>query len=41
MQQIYLVHGDLDQAEKLSGGLRETGFASVMIPARGDSVVLS
>jgi metallo-beta-lactamase family protein len=41
MQQVFLVHGDIDQAEKLSGGLREIGFPNISVPARGDSVTLS
>jgi metallo-beta-lactamase family protein len=40
MQQVFLVHGDLDQAEKLGTGLREAGFGEVSIPSRGDSVAL-
>jgi metallo-beta-lactamase family protein len=41
LRQIFLVHGDLDQAEKLSSGLREIGFSNISIPARGDSAVLT
>jgi metallo-beta-lactamase family protein len=40
MRGIFLVHGDLDQAEKLGAGLREAGFGNVAIPSRGDKVVL-
>jgi metallo-beta-lactamase family protein len=40
LRQIFLVHGDPDQAEKLAGGLRETGFTEILIPARGDTVAL-
>jgi len=40
MKQIFLVHGDLDQAEKLGSGLRETGFSDVSIPVRGEKAVL-
>jgi len=36
MKQIFLVHGDPDQAEKLGSGLHEAGFPRVSIPARGD-----
>lgn len=38
---VFLVHGDPDQAEKLGGGLRDTGFSSVVIPSRGDSARLT
>lgn len=41
MRQVFLVHGDFDQAEKLAGGLRIAGFTSVAIPTRGDSAVLA
>jgi metallo-beta-lactamase family protein len=41
MRQIFLVHGDPDQAEKLSGGLTENGFRDVAIPSRGDSFALA
>ncbi len=41
MQQVFLVHGDADQAEKLGGGLHESGFSNVAIPSRGDRVDLS
>jgi metallo-beta-lactamase family protein len=36
VRSVFLVHGDLDQAEKLSGGFREAGFARVLIPGRGE-----
>jgi metallo-beta-lactamase family protein len=38
---VFLVHGDLDQAEKLGGGLRETGFTGVTIPARDEHASLN
>ncbi|MEK9138547.1 MAG: MBL fold metallo-hydrolase RNA specificity domain-containing protein, partial [Bacteroidota bacterium] len=41
LQHVFLVHGDLDQAEKLGGGLREAGFSNVAIPARGDIAMLN
>lgn len=41
MRQVFLVHGDPDQAEKLSGGLREAGYDNVAIPARGDTATLT
>ncbi|HTR81493.1 MAG TPA: MBL fold metallo-hydrolase [Bacteroidota bacterium] len=34
LKNVFLVHGDLDQAEKLSGGLKEQGFMQVDIPVR-------
>jgi metallo-beta-lactamase family protein len=40
MKGIFLVHGDLDQAEKLQGGLRGTGFLNVSIPAHGEKATL-
>ena len=41
LKQIFLVHGDPDQAEQLSGGLREAGFSRVSIPARGEKADLT
>jgi metallo-beta-lactamase family protein len=40
MQSVFLVHGDLDQEEKLASGLREAGFGSVLLPEQGDIVEL-
>ena len=40
LKDIYLVHGDLDQAEKLRDGLTASGFRRVHIPERGDTVPL-
>jgi metallo-beta-lactamase family protein len=40
MKQIFLVHGDVDQAEKLSDGLHQIGFERAMIPVRGEKVTL-
>jgi metallo-beta-lactamase family protein len=40
MKGIFLVHGDPDQAEKLGGGLKESGFLHVGIPAPGDEASL-
>ncbi len=40
MKDIFLVHGDPDQSEKLARGLHESGFPRVGIPARGDDVSL-
>lgn len=33
---IYLVHGELNQAEQLAGKLKESGFSHAVIPARGE-----
>ncbi len=41
MKQIFLVHGELDQAEKLANGLKEIGFAPPSIPVRGEKVSLN
>jgi len=41
MKKIFLVHGDPDQAEKLSSSLREIGFRDILIPSRGESAVLN
>jgi metallo-beta-lactamase family protein len=40
LRDIYLVHGDPDQAEKLQAGLSESGFRRVHIPERGDTAPL-
>jgi metallo-beta-lactamase family protein len=40
MKNIFLVHGDLDQQEKLKTRLLESGFLSVTIPAKGDEINL-
>jgi metallo-beta-lactamase family protein len=40
LRDVYLVHGDPDQAEKLRDGLAESGFRRVHIPARGDTAPL-
>ncbi len=39
-KKTFLVHGDPDQAEKLEAGLTAEGFGDVLIPARGNRVVL-
>jgi metallo-beta-lactamase family protein len=36
LKQIFLVHGDLDQSQKLAAGLQEAGFRSISSPARGE-----
>jgi len=36
MKNIFLVHGDPDQAEMLGAGLRGIGFPGVSLPVRGD-----
>ncbi|MER3523258.1 MAG: MBL fold metallo-hydrolase [Ignavibacteria bacterium] len=40
LRSSFLVHGDLDQAEKLTAGMKEAGFGRVVIPTRGDRVEL-
>ena len=40
MKQMFLVHGDLDQAEKLADGLKAAGFPRVGIPTRGEMAQL-
>jgi metallo-beta-lactamase family protein len=41
LQNIFLVHGDLDQQQKLETGLKEElGFARVSIPSEGDKVTV-
>ncbi len=40
VKRTFLVHGDLDQAEKLQGGLEQLHFSSVSIPARGEIATL-
>jgi metallo-beta-lactamase family protein len=37
-RKVRLVHGDMEAAEALSSALRQTGFAEVEIPWRGDKV---
>ena len=37
LQQMYLVHGELEPAETLRGELMEHGIPSVTVPARGDA----
>ena len=36
LKQIYIVHGDPDQSEKLAGGIQNLGFGEVHVPSRGD-----
>lgn len=38
LQQIFLVHGDLDQSEALAEGIRQTRVCDVTIPNLGDEV---
>lgn len=38
LRKIFLVHGDLDQSEKFSKGLSESGFKNISIPNRLDTV---
>ena len=41
LQQIFLVHGELLQAQLLSSKLSEAGYVKIAIPARGDAVELA
>jgi metallo-beta-lactamase family protein len=41
VKQIFLVHGDLDQAEQLSNGLTAEGFSRVAIPVRSEQASLA
>jgi metallo-beta-lactamase family protein len=41
LKNVFLVHGDLDQAEKLRQGLLESGLRRVHIPERGDTAPLA
>jgi metallo-beta-lactamase family protein len=41
LKQVFLVHGDIDQAEKLAAGLQGVGFTAVSIPVRGQKVPLA
>ena len=38
LQQIFLVHGELERAQALQAGLKQGGFKSVEIPVRGEKV---
>ncbi len=40
LKHSFLVHGDVDQSEKLAAALKESGTANVSIPARGDTLEL-
>lgn len=40
VRKTFLVHGDLDQCEKLAGALDAAGFRDVGIPVRGEKFVL-
>ncbi len=40
LQQIFLVHGEIERQEKLSSGLKGIGFNTIKIPVRGDKVSL-
>jgi metallo-beta-lactamase family protein len=41
VKNVFLVHGDPDQAEALGTSLRNAGFGSVTIPSRGDRIPLN
>jgi metallo-beta-lactamase family protein len=38
MKNLFVVHGDYDQQQKLAGGLQGIGFQSITIPERGDVI---
>jgi metallo-beta-lactamase family protein len=40
LQQVYLVHGDLEQQEALQTTLKGSGYKDILIPAKGDEVVI-
>jgi metallo-beta-lactamase family protein len=40
LRNIFLVHGDPEQEEKLASGLREREFRNVALPARGEKFTL-
>jgi len=40
LKQIFLVHGDFDQAVMLNNALEESGFVNVTIPSTGDRATL-
>jgi len=40
LQTVFLVHGDLERQEILSGAMNEAGYSDIAIPARGESVTL-
>ena len=41
LKKSFVVHGDPDQSEKFGDALREEGFGTVVIPSRGDRVVVA
>jgi metallo-beta-lactamase family protein len=41
IKRTFLVHGDLDQGEKLAAVLQQRGFGTVDIPARGEKAPLT
>ena len=41
VQQVRLVHGEVERSEALARSLRQMGFAGVEIPDRGESVILN
>jgi metallo-beta-lactamase family protein len=41
VKRVFLVHGDLDQEEKLAGALRDSGFSDVHLPVRGEKADLN
>jgi metallo-beta-lactamase family protein len=40
LEQIYLVHGDLDQQQALGSALAERNFKNVDIPEKGNEVII-
>lgn len=40
LRNVFLVHGDPEQEEKLASGLREKGISNVALPARGEKFTL-
>ena len=41
LKKTFVVHGDPDQSEKFGGALNNEGFGPVVIPSRGDRVLLT
>ncbi len=40
LKNVFLVHGDVDQEEKLAGGIKELGVRQVVLPVRGETFQL-
>lgn len=41
LKNVFVVHGDPDQSEKLRGTLTDEGFGPTIVPSRGDRVLLT